>query len=264
MRVTLLHWKPAEAGPLIETLRRAGHDVAYHGAEGGGVISRAIRNAPPDVIVIDLSRLPSHGREVGIFLRGSKLTRHIPIVFVGGAPEKVEAIRKVLPDAIYASPETLARSVAKAKAPAAPVVPPQMMDRYAGRTVAQKLGIKEDSSIGVIDPPRDYAGAVGALPRGAVFQEQPRQPCAVTLWFVDNPESFHAALQRMRAIVDRTKLWVVWRKKSAQPNSGLDENVIRHAALAVGLVDYKVCAVDKTWSALALAVRKERGRRATA
>ena len=264
MRITLLHWKPAETGPLIETLRGAGHEVAYYGAEGGGVISRGIRNAQPDVIVIDLSRLPSHGREAGIFLRGSKSTRHIPMVFVGGAPDKVGATRKVLPDAIYASPETLLKSVAKAKPPAAPVVPPQMMDRYASRPAAQKLGIKEDASIGVIDPPRDYASAVGPLPPGSVFHEQPRQPCSVTLWFVEDPESFHAALQRMRAIVERTKLWVLWPKKSARTNSGLDENVIRQAAIAAGLVDYKVCAVDKTWSALAFAARKERGRRATA
>jgi hypothetical protein len=208
--------------------------------------------------------MPSHGREAGIFLRGSKSTRHIPILFVGGAPDKVEAVRKVLPDAIYASPETLIRNIARAKPPAAPVVPPQMMDRYGGRTAAQKLGIKEGASIGVVDPPRDYASAVGALPRGAVFHEQPRQPCSVTLWFVEDPESFHAALRRMRAIAECTKLWVLWPKKTARPNSGLDENLIRNAAMAVGLVDYKVCAVDKTWSALAFAARKERSRRTTA
>jgi hypothetical protein len=36
----------------------------------------------------------------------------------------------------------------------------------------------------------------------------------------------------------------------------LDENRIREAALPLGLVDTKVCAVDAVWSALKLVKRK--------
>ena len=35
-----------------------------------------------DAVVIDLGRLPSHGREAGVFLRASKSTRLIPLLFV--------------------------------------------------------------------------------------------------------------------------------------------------------------------------------------
>jgi hypothetical protein len=262
MRVTLVHWKPVEAGPLIEKLRRAGHEVRHDGADGG-VVYKGIRTWLPDVVVIDLSRLPSHGRGLATALRGSKLTRQIPIVFAGGTRDKIEIVRKDLPDAIYATPETVVRAVAGAKPPASPVVPPQMMERYAGRSVAQKLGVRENTTIAVMNPPREYTAAIGALPEGAAYQEDPREPCDVTLWFVEDPDSFRAALKRMRAIADRTKLWVLWPKKSARPDSGLTETVIREGAIAVGLVDYKVCAVDKTWSAFALARRKERSRRAT-
>ncbi len=262
MRVTLVHWKPVEARPLIEKLRGAGHELRHDGADGG-VVYKAIRTWLPDVVVIDLSRLPSHGRGLATALRGSKLTRRIPIVFAGGTPDKIQAVRKELPDAIYATPETVVRAVAGAKPPASPVVPPQMMERYAGRSVAQKLGIRENMTIAVMNPPRDYAAAIGALPPGAVYQEDPREPCAVTLWFNEDPDSFRAALNRMRAIANRTKLWVLWPKKSARPDSGLTESVIREAAIAFGLVDYKVCAVDQTWSAFAFARKKERSRRAT-
>lgn len=176
MRVAVVHCKPAEAGPLIETLRRAGHEVRHDGADGG-IVYKAIRTWLPDVVVIDLSRLPSHGRGLATALRGSKLTRQIPIVFAGGAPDKIEIVRKALPDAIYASAETVVRAVAGAKPPAAPVVPPQMMERYAGRSVARKLGIRENTIIAVMNPPRDYAAAIGALPGGAAYQEDPREPC---------------------------------------------------------------------------------------
>jgi hypothetical protein len=35
------------------------------------------------------------------------------------------------------------------------------------------------------------------------------------------------------------------------------EDSIREAALPLGLVDVKVCAVDATWSGLKLVIRKE-------
>jgi hypothetical protein len=36
----------------------------------------------------------------------------------------------------------------------------------------------------------------------------------------------------------------------------LDENAVRDAGLALGFVDYKVCAVDEAWSGLKFARRK--------
>ena len=47
------------------------------------------------------------------------------------------------------------------------------MERYGSRTVAQKLGIKEGSTVAVIDAPRDYAAALGELPAGVEIVEDP-------------------------------------------------------------------------------------------
>jgi len=54
-------------------------------------------------VVIDLNRLPSQGRDLGIALRTYKTTRQVPLVFVDGDPEKVARIREILPDAVYTS-----------------------------------------------------------------------------------------------------------------------------------------------------------------
>jgi CheY-like chemotaxis protein len=81
-RVRVVHWKAAEAGAMCRALRAAGHTVDYdEKLDSGGL--RCFRQSPPDVIVIDLSRLPSHGREVATALRAMKDTRHIPIIAVG-------------------------------------------------------------------------------------------------------------------------------------------------------------------------------------
>jgi hypothetical protein len=253
----VVHWNKTEAGPLLAKLREAGYQVAYE-ERPDYHIAQAIRAEAPAAVVIDLSRLPSHGREIAIYLRGSKSTRHVPIVFVNGDPEKVEAIREKLPDAAYTNTARIISALRRAiaTAPAVPVAPPGMMERYKGRTAAQKLGIKEGHRVAVIDPPRDYAKVVGELPEGAVFEEEPGARCDVTLWFVRDAAVFQSQLPAMRNTAGATRLWVCWQKKSAGGAGGLNENGIRDAALAVGLVDYKVCAVNETWSGLALARRK--------
>jgi CheY-like chemotaxis protein len=255
-RVRIIHWKPAESGPLVEACQSAGFQVDYDAeAPSGPAISRGIRVNPPDAVVIDLSRQPSHGREVAVWLRGMKLTRHIPIVFVNGEAEKVEKIRATLPDATFSTTAKVRAAVTSAcrNAPAAPVQPPPMMERYKAKTAAEKLGIKAASSAGVIDAPRDYLSVLGKLPDDAVILEDPESVQAVTLWFVDDPAVLHARLGGMRAIAARTKLWILWRKGS---DNGLTQNFIREAALDRGLVDYKICSVDGRWSGILFARKK--------
>src|ERR1035441_6463395 len=137
MTVRLIHWKASEAAALLAALRTGGHVVDYDEKVASDGF-RSIRESPPDVFAIDLSRLPSHGREVAAFFRGRKATRHIPIVFVGGAPEKAAAIRKLLPDAVYTAPGRLrsALRAAFANRPASPVVPAQMQAPHACRNPA--------------------------------------------------------------------------------------------------------------------------------
>jgi len=248
-RVRLVHPKASEAGAVIEALRAAGHTVEYDEKLTGNEF-RAVRQSPPDVFVIDLSRVPSHGRELAIYFRGQKALRQVPMVFVEGAPEKVAEIRKLLPDAVYTTGARLRSAVRQALAapPANPVVPPQMMERYRSRTAAQKLGIREDSTVALIDPPRNYVAALGELPSSAVLDEDPAAKGDVTLWFVHDAEACLARLPRMRGVAERTKLWILWRK-----GSQIKEPFLRESAIAVGLVDYKICAVDATWSAMAFA-----------
>src|SRR6266567_1026565 len=142
LRVRLFHWRAAEAGPLIAKLRAAGYDVVHH-AETQSPSLREIKESGTVAVVIDLSRMPSHGRYVGAWLRGSKSTRYLPLVFVGGDAQKVAALRNEIPDAFYTTGEKIGDALKKAIAhpPREPVVPRQMMEAAPGRTTAQKMGI---------------------------------------------------------------------------------------------------------------------------
>lgn len=254
-RVRLFHWKAAESAAFTEPLRTDGHRVFYDEKMVPGLMSR-IRSSPPDVFVIVLSRLPSHGREVATFLRGSPATRHLPIVFVDGEPEKVAGIRQLIPDAVYTTSNRLGAAVGKAIAhpPKAPVVPVQMMKRYGTRTTAQKLGVKESSRVALFDAPRDYSTVLGPMPAGVEWSEEPKTACEVTLWFVEDAEIYRSTLPRMRRLAAQTKLWVIWPKGGQQ--DGVTQRLIRETALEMGLVDYKICAVNDRWSAMAFARKK--------
>ena len=254
-RVRIIHWRPAEAASLIDSVRTAGFEPEYDGEMNGPAISRAIRARLPDAVLIDLSRLPSHGREIGIWLRGIKATRHIPLVFVNGEGEKLERVRKDLPDAAYATPANL-KDVLKTSCRGAtrdPLVPPQMMERYKEKPAAQKLGIVAGSAVAVMNAPRGYSHALGELPDGVEIFEDSSAVHPVTLWFVLDLETLLAALPRMRAIAAKTKLWIVWRKGK---EGRIAQNTIRETAIEGGLVDYKICSLDAQWSGILFARKK--------
>src|SRR5689334_9126671 len=97
-RIRLLHWKASEATRHIDLLRQAGYQIDYE-EQFRPALMKSWRESPPDAFVIDLSRLPSHGREIAIALRQSSRTRCVPIIFCCGEKEKVDRTRDTLPDA---------------------------------------------------------------------------------------------------------------------------------------------------------------------
>ena len=254
-RIRLIHSKPDEAAPRIETLRQAGHEVAYQER----VPPATIRADATDAFVIDLARVPSHGREVAVYIRGTKATRHIPIVFAGGEPDKVEKVRQMIPDATYADWDHIRSAVKKALAhpPSECVVPPQMMNRYGDRPVAQKLGIKAGQTVTAIDAPRNFPELLGGVPEGVTFNEDERRPGPVTLWFIHDAASYQEFVSERRGIARRSKLWVVWPKGDTGKRAGINQNVVRQIAISIGLVDYKICSVDEKWSAMLFAAGKD-------
>ncbi len=99
-RLRLIHWNACEARTRAASLRDDGYQVSW-GTPADLAELRVLRTRVPAAVVVDLTRLPAQGRDVGILLRTWKSTRQVPLLFVGGTPEKVERTRQQLPDAIY-------------------------------------------------------------------------------------------------------------------------------------------------------------------
>src|SRR3954468_21305729 len=121
---------------------------------------------------------------------------------------------------------------------------------YSGMPLTTKLGVKSDSRVLVTGAP---AGFELACPH---HRRAGRGPYDVQLVFCPDLASLHrwwaGSVGRMTTA---GALWIAWPKKASGVPTDLDENGVRGHALANGLVDVKVCAVDQVWSGLKLVRR---------
>jgi CheY-like chemotaxis protein len=260
-RVRLIHWKAEEAEERLAKLRAAGYEVDYGEMQPGAL--QDWRKALPDAFVIDLSRMPMQGRDVAMDLRGKKITRNIPLVFVEGDPEKVERIKGNLPDATYTTWGRIRGAIkaAIANQPANPVVPASNLAGYSGTPLPKKLGIKPNSTVALVGAPKDFEKTLGELPEGVKLKKRPGKPCDLILWFIRMRAELYDRIQEMGGSMETSGasgIWIIWPKQASGLMSDLTQNVVRETGLASGLVDYKVCAVDATWSGLKFAQRKTR------
>ncbi len=132
------------------------------------------------------------------------------------------------------------------------------MPGYSPRSLVQKLGVRPDTRIVALGAPADYPKLLGALPPGVTIQTRLPARARFIHQFSRSRAELEAGLARAaRALADDGTLWVSWPKKASGVATGLTESSVRAAALPLGLVDVKVCAVDEVWSGLKLVRRKE-------
>jgi hypothetical protein len=127
---------------------------------------------------------------------------------------------------------------------------------YSGTPLPKKLGIKPESVVRMVGAPQGFRKTLGALPEGAELREDLRGRPNLTLWFLPNLEVLERGMQAMAASLEEGSIWMIWPKKASGMATDLSEQKVRKAGLAAGLVDYKVCAVDATWSGLLFTRRK--------
>lgn len=255
-RVLLFHWNGAEARERAARLRAAGlGPVAVHSGTMTPASLRTLRAKPPAAVVIDLSRLPSHGREVALALRETKATRTVPIVFVDGDPEKVDRIRTLLPEASYGGWPGIGARVKAAVASPPPVVARARMDAYSGTPLPKKLGVADGSRVALLGAPSGFETVLAGV--NAVLERRQRAGCTLALWFVKSSRELRRGLADRAADVPKDGLWICWPKKASGVETDLSEGVIRTLGLAAGLVDYKVCSIDSTWSGLRFRPRRK-------
>jgi hypothetical protein len=208
---------------------------------------KALRERPPDAFVVDLDRRPSEGRSFGVMLRRYASTRLVPLIFAGGEEDQVACVRKLLPDATYVGWDLGDRAVGRAKTPAKPVVP-GTMDAYSQTELEPKLGVREGTTVLLLGAPESFGRA---LRRAQLVDSGPAQ---VVLLFASTLADLECEFEHARAaLAPGGTVWLCWPKKASGLDSDLDQATIRRYGMDRGFVDFKVAAIDATWSGLRFA-----------
>lgn len=127
---------------------------------------------------------------------------------------------------------------------------------YSVNPLYKKLGLKEGFMIKLINNPSDYFKLIGEFSKKLVLKNKATKNLNFIHLFTNSVAELEDLLPELKEQINKDGIiWVSWYKKSAGKTTELTENIIRDTALAVGLVDVKVCAVDENWSGLKLVFR---------
>jgi hypothetical protein len=131
------------------------------------------------------------------------------------------------------------------------------MSGYSGTPLVKKLGLRSGARLYLRDAPEHYAQLLGPALRELHRVQHVSRDTDVAHLFATQRSQLQGALADVRrAMRDDAVIWVSWPKKTSGVATDITEGVIRELALPAGLVDIKVCAVDQTWSALKLMLRR--------
>ena len=136
-------------------------------------------------------------------------------------------------------------------------------NKASGRPLPSKLGIAAGRRVAFAGAPKDFPHALDPLPDGVAVRTRVRAPLDVIVAFFIRRSEVERRFPTLAAALEPDGgLWVAWPKRSSGVITDLTEDVVREIAIASGMVDNKVCAIDDTWSGLRLVYRlRDRPRR---
>lgn len=126
---------------------------------------------------------------------------------------------------------------------------------YSGTPLSKKLGIKEGFLIRLVNQPAHYFDLFADMPGNISVVTDKRSKKDLIHYFTKQVKEL---VKDMIGLKNEIKpggmIWISWPKKTSKIETDVTEDMIRELALANGLVDIKVCAVDEVWSGLKLVI----------
>ena len=124
-----------------------------------------------------------------------------------------------------------------------------------GRSQAGKLGLRPGQRVHLHHAPPGWALTD---PPDGLAESGPDGPADLIIAFFSAAGQIAAELGGLaRRVYPAGALWAAWPRRAGGHRSDITDDVIRREALAIGLVDIKVAAIDEDWSGLRLVWRAE-------
>jgi len=133
---------------------------------------------------------------------------------------------------------------------------PRAIAGYSGTPLPKKLGIRENSRVVIVNSPQRFERNLEPMPAGAEIIDDASLANVSILFAKSEAELVRGFRTQAKSLPQKVAFWIAWPKQASGIKTDLKEQVIREFGLAQGWVDYKVCAIDETWSGLCFARRK--------
>ncbi|HEY4356593.1 MAG TPA: hypothetical protein VGN16_12650 [Acidobacteriaceae bacterium] len=130
---------------------------------------------------------------------------------------------------------------------------------YSATPLPKKLGLvltkARPLNAAIVGAPEGFLTLLGDLPEYVTIQPRITPETQLALCFVRTLRDVDAVMDMLAAKLPLgASAWIIRPKTHHKP--GFNENDVREAGLAIGLVDYKICSVDADWSGIKFAWRK--------
>lgn len=102
----------------------------------------------------------------------------------------------------------------------------------------------------LVHAPDEIIEALEDLPPGVELVFARGQRADLTLWFASTEEQMGEDLEEIVQASKAAPIWVAWPKGGARKRGDLTQQSVRDTAMEAGMVDYKICSLDKKWSGL--------------
>jgi hypothetical protein len=123
-----------------------------------------------------------------------------------------------------------------------------------GKSVAQKLFIRDNYIVLLVNAPKGYAETLGELPAGARVVNKATKPVDLVQVFATTKDEMTDRLRKSKPLLkDDGLMWATY-PKAGQMDTNLKREVVWECATAVGMHAVSQIAVDDVWSALRLKV----------
>ncbi len=134
---------------------------------------------------------------------------------------------------------------------------------YSGTPLPKKLGIREGSSVFLVNAPDGFERLLTPMPEGTKMLTKISKPLDVGVLFAVEQAELIRWFDRMVAALDTAgRLWVAWPKKASKVPTDIDFEFAQGIGLDAGLVDNKGASITDVFQGLQFVYRlKDRPKR---
>jgi hypothetical protein len=129
-----------------------------------------------------------------------------------------------------------------------------MSPGYSRTPQSRKLGLKAGQRVALDDPPPGWA--LTEPPDGLLAPGPDGGADLIVAFFRVAAEIGERLPGLGQRVFPAGAIWAAWPRRAAGHDSDITDDVVRRLALALGLVDVKVAAIDDDWSGLRLTFRR--------